>query len=254
MAASEDLHTFNELIADSDSDDDIPLAELRPLSYSRHQAANNDENNDGSTDTDQSQDPDVDVNNDEEELPAINIDFTTAYEHGWLGNFTKTHGHKLGAGAEDMCEMQVFLSLLTPDVLDLLVTETNRYAAQYFLTHPKDTLPPHSLARRWVDVDSPEMSAFLGILFFMGYVKLPTYLSYWSTDYLTEMRGFRTIMSRDRWHVIWQFFHSSNNDLALPRDHPQFDKIFKVRPLVEILLNKWQGGTTLGKICPSMKV
>jgi len=229
---------FQDIMADSDSDDDLPLADLVPL------IRNHRENIDGSLDDDNNDlelaEPEVnmdeDVNN---EAPVnVNIDFTSALAHEWLGNFSKDHGQRLGAG--DLTEIQVFEGIFTPDVLDLFVTETNRYAEQYFLVHPKDTLPVHSLPRKWVATDRSEMAAFLGILYFMGYIKLPTYHNYWSTEYLTEIRGFRAIMSRDRWLVIWQFFHVANNDDCLPRDHPNFDRLFKIKPLVEILLQKWQ--------------
>lgn len=238
MAALDaDENVFQDLNADSDSEDDLPLADLIPL------ARNHDGINDWPPD-EENNDLELDVNIDEElenvELEVNNgvpVDFTTAVDHEWLGNFDKEHGHKLGAG---LSEFQVFQGLLTPDVLDLLITETNRYAEQYFLAHPKDTLPPCSLARKWVATDRPEMAAFLGILYLMGFVKLPTYLSYWSTDSLTEMKGFRSIMSRDRWLLLWQFFHVCNNDECLPRDHPNFDRIFKIRPLQDILLEKWQ--------------
>ena len=50
---------FQEIIADSDSEDDIPLAELRPLVHSRLPA----QNKDGSTRCTSSRDPDDDVNN-----------------------------------------------------------------------------------------------------------------------------------------------------------------------------------------------
>lgn len=259
MAASSsntDQHAFNEYYADSDSDDDIPLAELVPL-------ANFDQGNaDGSLQVqDQDVEPDQEVdgndnnhdNNDvnnveeEEEETPPNVDLNSAFEHEWLGDFVKEHGHKLGEGAEGKSEVEILQSLLTQNVIEFFVVETNRYAEQFFVAHPKETLPPHSLARKWVPVDMGEMAAFVGILYFMGYIKLPTYHSYWTTDYLCEMPGFRSVMSRDRWQIIWQFFHACDNDLALPRDHPRFDKLFKVRRFVEIMLEKWQGAYYPGR-------
>jgi hypothetical protein len=251
MASSLDLDNYNDIIMDSDSDDDVPLAELVPLGRAR-QAENGSqgENNDRSL-AEQAGEEEVNNNNDDEngadeegddevEMPTV-VNLDTAFDHDWLAAFTKAHGHKLGAGAENLKELDILRTILAPDVVEMLVTETNRYAAQYFEKNPYDQLPKHALARKWKEVDIPEMLAFLGILFFMGYVKLPTYLSYWSTDYLTEMKGFRSVMSRDRFHGIWQFFHLVNNGDALPRDDPDYDRCFKVRPLVDILVNKWQG-------------
>jgi len=251
MAAQREADvSFIELLADSDSEDDIPLAELVPLGLARNQQHDNEQSLDDRPDEDAPQDPDVHHNNNSDlELDSdgeegvgvnmpVNINLGTAMSHEWLGDFSHISGHKLGNA--ELNEIQVFQHIFTADVMELLVTETNRYAEQYFILHPKETLPPYSLARKWVAVDNSEMAAFVGILYFMGYIKLNSYLNYWNTEYLTEMRGFRSIMSRDRWHVIWQFFHLCNNDECLPRDNPNFDKLFKIRPLVEVLVNKWQ--------------
>lgn len=246
MAAPQDREEYTELAADSDSDDNIPLADLLPLRRA------NVDNNHGSTENESiadNLDEEVDlatenvnmgVNNGHADLAdvAANLDLSSAMCHEWLEQFDKQQGHMLGAG--NFTELQVFNSIFTRDVLELLVTETNRYATQYFEVHPKDSLPKYSLYRMWVPVSMDEMAAFMGTLYFMGYMKLPTYYSYWSTDFLTEMRGFRTIISRNRWHLIWNFFHVTNNEDAHPRDHPQYDKLFKIRPLVDILINNWQ--------------
>ena len=84
------------------------------------------------------------------------------------------------------------------------------------------------------------MKAFLGLLLLMGYVKFPAYDSYWNTNYLTEMRGYRSVLPRDRWLGIWQFFHLADNSKALPKDHPQYDKSYKVRHFITKVVGNWQ--------------
>lgn len=141
---------FNEITADSDSEDDIPLCELRSLATLRQ--------NDGSQGRTGGNNPDVEVNNDpdlgqeqqqdsdgesDQEIEEnVFVDFSTAYKHDWLADFNTEHGHKLGAGAEDLSEIDLFRKILTDDIVDLFITETNRYAEQYFIAHPKDSLPP----------------------------------------------------------------------------------------------------------------
>ena len=51
----QELRSFNEISTDSDSDDDIPLAKLRPLKH----VGNREENNEGSTSQNTVQYPDV---------------------------------------------------------------------------------------------------------------------------------------------------------------------------------------------------
>ena len=161
------------------------------------------------------------------------------YDHDWLPQFTQETGITF-ATTGDEPEVEIFSKFIDDDFVSLLVQETNRYAEQYFQNNPKDSLPPHSLARSWKNVDLPEMRAFLGILLYMGMVKLPTYKSYWSTDALMGMKGFRHIMSRDRWTVIWMFFHVSDNNAALPREHPDYDRASKIRPIIDKLVHKFQ--------------
>ena len=63
--------------------------------------------------------------------------------------------------------MDLFCRFFTDEVWDLLVAETNRYAARCRQqnTHPR--------GRPWTDVTVVDMRAFVGILFHMGICKLP---------------------------------------------------------------------------------
>ena len=54
-----------------------------------------------------------------------------------------------------------------------------------------------------------------------------------------QMKGFRDVMSRDRWQIIWMFFHVSDNSTNVARDHPNHDPISKVRPVVDKLITKF---------------
>lgn len=54
------------------------------------------------------------------------------------------------------------------------------------------------------------------------------------------MKGFREVMSRDRFMVILQFFHLVNNDNQLPRGDANYDKAFKIRSIIDYLVPKWQ--------------
>ena len=56
---------------------------------------------------------------------------------------------------------------LSFSVWDLLVTETNRYAAQHKLQNT------HAHPRPWSDVTVEEMKAFIGVSMLMGICRLP---------------------------------------------------------------------------------
>ena len=63
--------------------------------------------------------------------------------------------------------LDLFCRFFVVGVWDLLVTETNRYAAQ---TMQNST---HAHPRPWTDIGVEEMKAFVGILMLMGICKLP---------------------------------------------------------------------------------
>jgi hypothetical protein len=212
---------FQDVFADEDSEDDVTLAEL----------ARRDLGNDDS--------------DEEDDIPLVNlvnppVNFDTAYQHPWLGDFAKESGPLLYDPDTTYEPGDIIERIITPEVIEHLVQETNRYAQQYFDKHPKDTLPQYSYYKKWDDIGVPEMRVFLGILFYMGYIKFPNYAMYWNTETLTEIPGFRKLMSRNKFLSILGFLHVSNNDEALPREDPKHDKIGKIRPIMEMLREMWQ--------------
>ena len=89
----------------------------------------------------------------------------------------------------------------------------------------------------------------LGILLIMGFVKLPSHAAYWTTNSLIEMKGLKKLMSRNRFLSILTFFHLNNNENNKPRDHPNHDKLSRIRPLLDHLLTKWQLHFNLRRAC-----
>lgn len=64
-----------------------------------------------------------------------------------------------------------FTTTENSSLIDILVTETNRYATQSI----QQPLSAHSRMRDWVPTDRTEMRAFIGIMMAMGLVKKPTH-------------------------------------------------------------------------------
>lgn len=110
-----------------------------------------------------------------------------------------------------------------------MVTETNRYAAQY-LDHHGPTLPANSRLRNWIPVTIPEMKRFLALFLLMGLVVKPEIAMYWSKSPLVSTPIFSSSMPRDRFCAILTFLHFSNNE-----DPDEEDKLRKLRPLLDIM-------------------
>lgn len=161
----------------------------------------------------------------------------SGYDHPWLKNFFRP-GY-IGALniPEDFSEYEIISLFLTSDLIDICVEETNRYANNYIASN---NIPPNSRAAKWENTTRDEMRAFLALLLLTRISKRSSFELYWSTDPLIDMKGFREVMSRDRFMVILQFFHLVNNDNQLPRGDANYDKAFKIRSIIDYLVPKWQ--------------
>jgi hypothetical protein len=208
-----------------DSDDDMPLAEWRPLARIIEE--------------DEEEEQEV---VEEEEEPLF-VRLLRCQDTSWLPQYDVQTGPLLVPALEignerEITPYECFSQIIDEEVVMLFVDETNRFASQFFVKHPKNTLSDRSLAKKWYDVTPAEMRAFLGVLYLMGYLKLPAYNKYWTIDPLLEIPGFRKIMSRDRFTNIMRFFHVADNSAE------DQVKTHKIKPLVDILLRKWQAAYT----------
>ncbi|PIO30708.1 hypothetical protein AB205_0063180 [Aquarana catesbeiana] len=66
----------------------------------------------------------------------------------------------------------------------------------------------------------------------MGITKKSELRSYWSTDPIHHMPLFSASMTRARYEQILRFMHFNNNELCRPRGDPEYDRLYKIRPLV----------------------
>ena len=74
--------------------------------------------------------------------------------------------------SDDPAEFLAFF--LNDDILDLIVTETNRYADQSIhLLRTQGLLKKDSRIRKWRLITQEEMKAFIALLFLMGIHKKP---------------------------------------------------------------------------------
>ena len=120
-----------------------------------------------------------------------------------------------------MTPLDYFHLFISQSMLQKLADETNRYSVEK--------------SGRSIQVTSAEMGQFIGILLVMGIVKLPTYRLYWSSSY--RIAPVADTMGLNRFETIKRYFHVTNNALQLPRDNPDSDPLFKIRPLLEHVRN-----------------
>jgi len=126
------------------------------------------------------------------------------------------------------------------EVIEWMVLETNRYASQTL--RDKSMVGPESRILKWVDTDAVEMRHFIGLVLWMGLVKMPSMDCYWRTSAMYKNAIASTTMTRNRFQLLLRMWHFANNDDAL-----EDDRTHKVNGFVELLLLKFATARTPGE-------
>ncbi|XP_031343006.1 piggyBac transposable element-derived protein 2-like [Photinus pyralis] len=117
--------------------------------------------------------------------------------------------------------IQIFEKLFDEQVVNLLVEQTNKYAT---------ASNNHSF-----QVTGEEIKIFVGVLLFSGYHKLPRARLYWCLDEDVNVPFVSNCISRNRFEEIKKYIHLADNTQI-----DRSDKMYKVRPLMNLLNNKFQ--------------
>ena len=80
----------------------------------------------------------------------------------------------------------------TKELQELLVTETNHFAVQFFENH--DLI---SYTSEWVPMTVDEMKVFIGLVLLMGIIQKPSINLYKKTDAQYHMPIFSQVMNRN---------------------------------------------------------
>ena len=135
--------------------------------------------------------------------------------------------------------LEFFQLFLFDNFIDQLVAQTNLYAYQERSTYGH--LSPCS------DVTREEILGCLGLNIAMGFVSLQSIRDYWSREPLLAHPWFGTVMSRNRFQQILRYLHMVDNSQAVPSSSRTYDKLWKVRPLIEIINDVSQSNFSLGR-------
>ncbi|XP_008181184.1 piggyBac transposable element-derived protein 4-like [Acyrthosiphon pisum] len=84
-----------------------------------------------------------------------------------------------------------------------------------------------------------EIKAFIGMLIYMGYHSLPSIRFYWSTDQNFYCERIAKIMPVKRFLKLLRYLHLNNNLNMPQRDSLNFDKLYKIHPLISHLQDKY---------------
>ena len=84
----------------------------------------------------------------------------------------------------------------------------------------------------WCKVTREELWAYLGFCILMSINHLPT-LDYWSTDPALHYSAVADTFARDLFREITCYLHFVDNTTLTPRGSPGYDRLSKVRPVID---------------------
>ena len=77
------------------------------------------------------------------------------------------------------------------------------------------------------------LSHYLGIVMWMGIIKLPEMRMYWARNMNFSLSAFPQTMPRRSFEAIQKYCHSFNRR-AMPKDNP--DKLMIIRPVLDFII------------------
>ena len=248
---------LNELYLDSDSDDEDLNVEdedddFEPLPQRSRSLSDSDENSEDeltgtvSSSSRASNGGGISVGRMRRERKEFVLDMLGMDEKNWVNSSNRSpivHPFTAKQGMlVDVCESSSlgYFKLFFDDfIIGHMVEQTNKYASDYISNPPKE-LKEYSRVHQWLPTNKSEMKTFLGLTMLMGIIRKPTVELYWSKDPLYHTPIFSQVMNRNRYQLLLKFFHLNDNDTMLPKSDPNYDRLHKLRPLLDHFSQKFQ--------------
>ena len=115
--------------------------------------------------------------------------------------------------------MELFSLFFGDDIIDLIVRETNRYAA---LCRGDNT---------W-QTTHEEIKAYLGFHVLMGINRLPEIRDYWANDECLHYAPIAKRIARLRFEQISRYLHFADNSTLPARGMEGYNRLQKVQPII----------------------
>jgi DNA excision repair protein ERCC-6 len=162
-----------------------------------------------------------DVNvNDLFEFPLMPLPMHSTTERNWINGDLEIIGDFFPrsdySAYENKSPVELFEMMLTDDIVEYIVTQSNNYGMCKFNVHPQITFE--------------DMKCFIAILYLTGYNTVPSRHLYWNTELDVQNQMITNAMRRDRFTCIMRSLHCCDLGTVDPSD-----KMFKLRPLIELI-------------------
>lgn len=135
-----------------------------------------------------------------------------------------------------------FVAIWDNEIMQHIVIETNKYAQHLAnIKIAEGTLGPTSRIKDWTDTNADELYVLFAIMLGMGIVVKGNLREYWSKEFdLFETPGFNKYMNKNRYELLSQCLHFSENNVNLRHMSQSKAQLFKIAPIVKHLNQKFQ--------------
>ncbi|XP_033756191.1 piggyBac transposable element-derived protein 4-like [Pecten maximus] len=200
--------------------------ELEEMIHNDESDIDIDENSNSEEDSDQEEDGEVDPY-----LVNMNGEWSRDVNEIFVPDFSENTGpqHNLNTNAS---VLEYFNLFLPQSFFETVANETNRYADQRQLVTGPDP--------RWRPTTANEIRAYIGMNIMMGVKQLPRIWCYWSTDKRYYDAFISGVMPKTRFLKLNQYIHLRDTAVIPGRDDPDYDPLFKVRPMLDMVSKKFR--------------
>lgn len=132
---------------------------------------------------------------------------------------------------EDAQPIDYFHLFIPESFIEECASQTNLYAQQMQEKNGK-------VDERWQPCTLSDMKIFLYLNIYFGIKRLPHYAHYFSEYALLKVEAVTSVITKARYEKLSQYFHLNDNMAGHPRGHPEHDPLFKVRPLLDLVVDR----------------
>ena len=124
-----------------------------------------------------------------------------------------------------------FFLFFTTSIIQHIVQETNRYAAECMGQEKYET---------WQKVTADEITAFMGFMILMSIVHLPCIADYWKRDEICQYIPITRRISRNRFFEIQRYLHFVDNSILASPGTPEYKKLGKIQPILDFMVDHFK--------------
>ena len=124
-----------------------------------------------------------------------------------------------------------FFLFFTQALLELIVLQSNKYALECMGEEKYES---------WDKITVEELTAFMGFMVLMGIVRLPALADYWKKDEVFHYSPIASRISRNRFFELHRYLHFSDNSSLAAPGTPEYNKLGKIQPIIDALLERFQ--------------